>query len=79
MSIVPKSFVPVIAKDRSVMLGGGTGFQHVIPGGTASETVLEFFVNPKSCHDINTETEPPDVVCCCNRRLVANSHCRGGF
>ena len=26
--------------------------------GRLSETVSEFFVNPKSCHDINAETEP---------------------
>ena len=26
--------------------------------GRVRETVSEFFVNPKSCHDINAETEP---------------------
>jgi hypothetical protein len=41
------------------------------------EAVLEFFVNPKSCHDINTETEPTRCICCCDWRLAANSHCRG--
>jgi hypothetical protein len=29
-----------------------------LPVGPASETVSEFFVNPKSCHDIDAETEP---------------------
>ena len=50
------------------MEAGRTGFQSVIPVGWASspsikwdgqdETVSEFFVNPRSCHDINAETEP---------------------
>ncbi len=49
------------------MQDGRTGFQPVIPVGWASspsikwdghETVSEFFVNPKSCHDISAETEP---------------------
>jgi hypothetical protein len=77
--VVPKSFVLIIAKDRSVMLGGRTGFQPVIPVGTASETVSEFFVKPRRATTSGQRRNPPDVVCCCNWRLVGNSHCRGGF
>ena len=43
---------------RNIIDRGERGIARHVLVGQASETVSEFFMNPKSCHDTEAETEP---------------------